>query len=779
MSEAHGFDNISSFRKIEQVRKRNGTLVPYDLMKITVAVNKAMNSENEGSSEDAAFIARCVQSAMQRAGLLVGAQQIVPSVESIQDAVERELMLHGYTKTAKHYILYREERAKVRAARDNIPPHVRSLVEGSKRYFPNSLSEFIYYRTYSRWKEDEGRRETWVETVQRYMDFMEKNLGDKLTRKEYYDIQQAIVNMEVMPSMRLMWAAGAAANATNVAAFNCSYIAPTMLKDFGEILYILACGTGVGFSAESRNIQQLPVISHQTGRHEGTYLIEDSKEGWANALVDGMTTWYEGKDIRFDYSLLRPAGARLKTMGGRSSGPQPLVDLLTFTRSTILKRQGRRLTNLDAHDIICKIGDCIVAGGVRRSALISLSDLDDEEMRHAKEGHFYITNNQRQLANNSAVYTEKPSDEMFLKEWLALVQSGSGERGIFNRGDILRQIPQRRVEEWINMGAAIKKDGLNNGKPFFGPFTQVGTNPCGEINLLSKQFCNLSEVVCRASDTQESLLRKICIATIIGTYQSTLTSYPYLSEQWKTNCERERLLGVSLTGQWDCIDLMDFTTLALLKEEAIKTNKKYAQRFGISPSTAITCVKPSGTVSQLVDASSGMHPRHAQYYIRRVRIAATDPLFKMLKDQGLPYFPEVGQTYDTATTFVLEFPVKSPALDSSAKPSALSQLNYWKKVKTAYTEHNPSQTISVGNYEWIDVMKWIWDNWENVGGLSFLPEDDHIYQLAPYEEITEEKYLFMLKQFEGIDYSKIVTYEREDQTQGSKELACVAGVCEI
>jgi ribonucleoside-diphosphate reductase alpha chain len=451
------------------------------------------------------------------------------------------------------------------------------------------------------------------------------------------------------------------------------------------------------------------------------------------------------------------------TMGGKSSGPEPLRNLINFAREKILRRQGRRLSNLDVHDILCKVGEVVVSGGVRRSALISLSDLDDYDMRHAKEGQFYMTEPQRMMANNSAVYATKPSAAEFLDEWIALMKSGSGERGLFNRGSVMKQIPERRAK---NFGKVVDT---------------CGTNPCGEIILRSKQFCNLTEVVIRANDTKESLLRKMRLATILGTYQSTLTNFKYLSKEWRKNCEEERLLGVSLTGQWDNAMLAhDGKVLDALREEAIKVNKAYAKRFGINPSTALTAVKPSGTVSQLVDASSGMHPRHAPYYIRRIRISATDALFKMLRDQGIPFHPEVGQSAENAVTYVIDFPVKAPSASVFRNDiTALEQLAHWKLIKEHYTEHNPSVTISVGENEWLAVASWLYDNWEIIGGLSFLPRSEHVYQLAPYEEIDEKRYEELLARWEGIDFSKIVSYEKMDETQGAKELACVGGVCEI
>lgn len=591
---------------------------------------------------------------------------------------------------------------------------------------------------------------------------MKKNLGNKLKENEYKEVREAILKQEAMPSMRLLQFAGKAAEKTNVCAYNCSFIAPSTFQDFGEIIYISMCGTGVGFSVESKNIQSLPQIKPQTGKKLPTYIIPDSKEGWADAFVHGMKTWFDGNDVEFDFSLLRPAGARLKTMGGKSSGPQPLIDLLGFTRERILKRQGRHLRNIDAHDIICKIGECVVSGGVRRSALISLSDLDDQEMREAKIGQFWVNEGQRMLANNSAVYNSKPTETDFLKEWISLIESGAGERGIFNRGGLYTSLPKRRLE--------ISKDYIG----------EMGTNPCGEIILRSKQFCNLSEVVARADDKEEDLMRKIKIATILGTYQSTLINFPYLSKGWKNNCESERLLGVSITGQWDSALARNGEMLKKLKNEAIKFNKIYAKRFGVNESTAITCVKPSGTVSQTVDCASGMHPRHAPYYIRRVRISATDSLFKMMKDQGVSYYPEVGQAMNNANTYVLEFPMKSPeGAICKDDISAIDQLEHWKVVKVNYTEHNPSVTISVGDDEWIKVAHWLFENWDIVGGLSFLPRTNHVYQLAPYEAIDEKKYKDLVSKMPEIDFSKIITYELKDETEVKRELACASGVCDI
>lgn len=748
---------------IKSVQKRNGIIVPFDMEKIRSAVNKAMLASREGSPKEVELVANRVY--MELVRIEKHHKNFIPTVEGIQDTVEQELILADYIKSAKHYILYREERSRLRSHDIVVPEHVRKLTTESKKYFRNPLAEFIYYRTYAKWIEDEGRRETWIETIDRYIDFMRKNLGSKLKENEYKEVREAILNQEVMPSMRLLQFAGKAAETTNVCSYNCSFIAPSTFQDFGDIIYISMCGTGVGFSVESKNIQALPQVKNQTGKKLTTHVVPDSKEGWADAFVLGMKTWFAGEDIDFDYSRLRPAGARLKTMGGKSSGPQPLIDLINFTRSRILARQGRHLRNIDAHDIICKIGECVVAGGVRRSALISLSDLDDIEMRDAKKGQFWLNESQRMLANNSAVYNTKPTETQFLKEWLALMQSGTGERGIFNRESLYKTLPKRRLEK---------------SRDYIG---DMGVNPCGEVILRSGQFCNLSEVIARPEDTEKSLMRKIRVATILGTYQSSLTNFAYLTKHnktWKNNCEAERLLGVSLTGQWDSKVARNGDVLNRLKKEVIRQNKIYAKRFGIGESTAVTSVKPSGTVSQVVDCASGMHPRHAPYYIRRVRISATDALFKMLKDQGVPYHPEVGQTMDNATTFVFDFPMKSPE-GSIFKDdlTALDQLEHWKTVKTKYTEHNPSVTISVGDNEWIEVAHWLYHNWDIVGGLSFLPRSNHIYQLAPYETISKKKYKELASKMPDIDFSKIVTYELKDETEVKNELACVAGICEL
>ncbi|MGQ3684397.1 MAG: ATP cone domain-containing protein [Candidatus Loosdrechtia sp.] len=745
--------------KFMHVRKRDGRIAPFDQTRITNAVGRAMQASREGDLEkDPPRISDVVVAELNKDYPATH----IPHVEEIQDLVEEALILHEFPKTAKAYILYRYERAEIRKKALTVPDRVKQLVAESKRYFSNTLAEFIYYRTYSRWIEEEGRRETWIETVDRYLHFMHENLGGRLRGEEYEEIRRSILNQQVMPSMRLLWSAGKAARMNHVAAYNCSFIAPSKLDDLAEIMYLLMSGAGVGFSVESQNIQQLPMIKRQTGELLPVHEVGDSKEGWADALKIGFRTWYEGRDIQFNYSKVRPAGSRLHTMGGRSSGPGPLQSLMNYTRTKILGAQGRRLRNLDVHDIICKIGEVVEMGGVRRSALISLSDFDDDDMRHAKSGYFYIKEPQRTMANNSAVYTVRPKSTEFLSEWLALAVAGTGERGLFNRGSLPEQIPARR-------------------RKIFEPYwVTSGTNPCGEIILRSKQFCNLSEVVARPDDTETALLNKIRVASILGTYQAMLTTFLYLSPEWKVNCEEERLLGVSITGQWDSPAARDPKVLRNLKNHAIETNCKYAVRFGTNKSTAVTCVKPSGTVSQLVDAASGMHPRFAGYYIRRIRISAKDPLFQMLKEQKFPYYPEVGQDITSATTYVLEFPVKSPEGSITGKDlNAIDQLEYWKMVKKNYTEHNPSVTVSVAEDEWIETANWLHKNWDLLGGLSFLPKSETVYHLPPFEEITEDEYKMRIENLPGIDFSHIVIYEKEDFTSGARESACLGSICEI
>ncbi|MEX2514761.1 MAG: ATP cone domain-containing protein [Candidatus Paceibacterota bacterium] len=752
---------------IGKVMKRDGAIVDFNIDNIANAIFSAMKETEEGSKSAAEKVAKRVLTELVR--IKERYATFVPSVEGIQDHVEKALMRADFPQTAKAYILYREKRSQEREQKTYVvPEEVKQAVAESSQYFGSSYQEFIFYRTYSRWRDDLGRRETWTEAIDRYMDFMRENVGNKITESEYKEVRQAMLDMEIMPSMRLLWSSGKAARESNVWAYNCSYLAPTRLRDFPEMMYILMCGAGLGYSVETENIGQLPQIIKQTGEQLETHVVADNKEGWADAFLHGLETWYAGKDIEFDYSKVRPKGARLKTAGGTASGPQPLKNLMAFSREKILARQGKRLSTIDVHDIICKIGEIVVSGGVRRSALISLSDLGDEDMRDAKKGRFFDTEPQRAMANNSAVYEEKPSPGTFLSEWTALVKSNSGERGIFNRGGLEEQLPERR--------AKIFREKEENGDMSFRP----GVNPCGEIILQSRQFCNLTNVVIRKGDTVKELKRRMRLASLLGTYQATLTKFKYLSEEWKQNCDQERLLGVAFTGYYDNEAVRDDKVMEELKNEAVAANDKYAERLGISKSTCVTTVKPSGNSSQLTDTASGMHPRYAPYYIRRVRISDTDPLFKLMKEEGVSYQPEVGQTEDTANTFVLEFPLKAPEGAITTKDvSALDLLKEWRRVKEHYTEHNPSITISVGDDEWIEVANFLYKNWETVGGLSFLPRTDHVYDLAPYEPISKEEYEEMVSQVPDVDFAKLSAIEATDNTEGSKEFACVSGECPI
>lgn len=760
ITSAAGSATLKVYKKyLAQIQKRNGKIVPFEFEKIVSVIEKAMAATGEGSSDEAIVVAHRVAGEMMRIAKTY--KNFLPTVEGCQDEVERQLILSGYAATAKAYILYRAERSKQRQAEASVPMAVREKVREGSTYFKSPYQEFIFYQFYARWREDIGRRETWVEAIDRFIDYMKQRIGNKLTEKEYAEVRESILKQEVCPSMRLLWSAGKACDASDVVAYNCAYIAPTTWRDLSEIMYVSMCGAGCGFAVEPENVEKFPQIKKQTGKMASTIVVEDSKEGWCRSFVQACEAWESGRDVQIDYSKVRPAGARLSTMGGRASGPAPLQELMQFTRRKMLARQGRRLTTLDLHDIICQIGLIVVAGGVRRSALISLSSLDDREMRDAKKGAFWQTEGQRSMANNSAVYEVRPQAGEFLEEWTALVTSGSGERGIFNRGGLEKQVPKRRWDKLQEL-------------------TQVGVNPCGEIYLRSKQFCNLTSIVIRPEDTMKELKRKMRIATLLGTYQATLTNFGYLSDEWKQNCEDEQLLGVSLTGYYDNKLIRNDKNLEELRAEGVKVNREYAKRWKRNASTAITCVKPHGNSGQLLGVGSGMHPWFAPYFIRRVRISVNDPLLKLAREQGVPMHPEVGYSTSNATTMVLEFPVKAPeGAVVSKQISALEMLKEWKRLKEHFTEHNPSVTIYVSDDEWMEVAHFVYENWDIVGGLSFLPRNEHVYQLAPYEEITKEEYDRRKAQLGEIDFSKLVLYEKYDQTIGAKELACAGGTCEI
>ena len=634
---------------------------------------------------------------------------------------------------------------------------------------PSLYQEFIHKSRYARWIWEENRRENWDETVARYFNFFDEHIknvtGYYVTPEERKELEQAVLNLDIMPSMRCMMTAGEALKRENVAGYNCSYVAVDSPRSFDEILYILMNGTGVGFSVESKFVDQLPVIADELYPTETTILVADSKLGWAKALKELIHLLYAGQVPNWDLSKVRPAGAPLKTFGGRASGPAPLDDLFKFCVATFRKAAGRRLTTLECHDIVCKIAEIVVVGGVRRSALISLSDLSDDRMRVAKSGDWWKENVQRALANNSFVAKEKPDVGIFMREWLSLYESRSGERGIFSR-------------------AASKKQAEKFGRR--DPDHDFGTNPCSEIILRSREFCNLTEVVVRGNDTPESLKRKVKLATILGTFQSTLTNFKYLSKKWQENCAEERLLGVSLTGIMD----NEFTNgrrntlgvlggiLQELRDEAVKTNKLWAAKLNIPVSAAITCVKPSGTVSQLVDSASGIHARHSPYYIRTVRADKKDPLAVMMKDMGFPVEDDITKPQHT---YVFSFPQKSPENAIYRKDmSAIEQLELWLTYQRHWCEHKPSITVSVKEEEWPEVGAWVYNHFDEMSGVSFLPFSDHVYKQAPYQDCTKEEYEALLaKMPKNVDWAKLATYEKQDATTGSQELACVAGGCEI
>ncbi len=626
-------------------------------------------------------------------------------------------------------------------------------------YLPTDYQAFIHTSRYARWLDKEQRRETWAETVDRYM----TNVVIPVMGKDSFvnQIEQAILNLEVMPSMRAMMTAGKALDRDNTSGYNCSYLPVDDPKSFDEAMFILLCGTGVGFSVERQYIQKLPDVP-ELYDSDTKIIVKDSKEGWAKAFRQLLALLWAGEIPQWDVSNVRPAGARLKTFGGRASGPAPLVDLFNFAIKIFKDAQGRKLSSIECHDLMCKVGEVVVVGGVRRSAMISLSNLSDDRMRHAKSGDWWTNNPQRALANNSVAYTEKPDSLSFMREWMALVESGSGERGVFNR-------------------EASKKQAEKYGRR--DPNYEFGTNPCSEIILRPYQFCNLTEVVVRATDNFGDLARKVKIATTLGTIQSTYTKFPYLRKIWKDNTEEERLLGVSLTGIMDNPLLTSkknglSKNLESLRQVAENTNRTLADNLNINPSTAITCVKPSGTVSQLVDSASGIHARHSRQYIRTVRGDNKDPLTQFMKDQGIPSQPCVMKPEQTT---VFSFPIKSPANAIVTEDmSAIDQLETWLMYQRHWCEHKPSVTINVRKDEWFEVGAFVYKHFDEMSGVSFLPYNEHTYQQAPYQDITKREYETLLSLMpEKIDWSLLTDYEKEDSTNSSQTFACTGDVCEV
>ena len=639
----------------------------------------------------------------------------------------------------------------------------------ANNYLPTSYQEFIHLSRYSRWLPEKERRETWDETVARYFDFFAEHLnelhGYKLTKALRDELEEAVLSLKIMPSMRCMMTAGEALKRENIAGYNCSYVAIDRPQAFDEVLYVLMNGTGVGFSVERQFVSQLPTIAEEFHPSDTVITVADSKLGWAKAYKELLGMLYIGQIPRWDTSKVREAGAPLKTFGGRASGPEPLEALFNFSVNIFTNASGRKLSSVECHDIVCKIAEIVVVGGVRRSALISLSNLSDDRMRAAKSGQWWTTEPQRALANNSACYTEKPDIGVFMDEWKALYESKSGERGIFNRESAVKMAEQ---------------SGRRNTTDY-----EFGTNPCSEIILRNREFCNLSEVVVRATDTRDSLLKKVRLAAILGTFQSTLVNFKYVSKAWKKNCEEERLLGVSLTGIMDCKVTNGKgaksalpSVLQDLKNEAIKTNAEFAKKIGINQSVAVTCVKPSGTVSQLVDAASGIHARHNPYYVRTVRGDKKDPLTKMMMDAG---FPVEDDQMNPSHTSVFSFPMK---VDDSAvfrtDLSAIEQLELWLVYQQYWCEHKPSITVSVKESEWLEVGAWVYKHFDYMSGVSFLPFSEHTYKQAPYQDIQKDEYELLIKKMPtGVEWAKLSEYEKTDMTIASQELACSAGFCEI
>lgn len=639
----------------------------------------------------------------------------------------------------------------------DIPFDVKTAFEAADRYFPTQIQKFQYYDKYARYNYELGRRETWIETVDRAVSFLKELSEEKLPLEDYERIRLAILTMSASPSMRLLAMAGEAARRQNIAIYNCSYLPMDSIDSFVEELIIAMAGCGVGFSVESKYVDNLPEVKKILSIHDvGHHHIDDSTEGWAEAFRKGLNAWFDGQDMIFDYSQIRSAGTPLMIKGGRASGPKPFEDLLEFTRKTIQARQGKKLRPIDAHDIACKVGEAIVSGGVRRTALISLFDYDDKEMLECKNGDNLVGNEQRWMANNSAVWPEDITDEQITQQMIEMRDGMRGEPGIFSRSNANKLKPIRRKE------------------------AVFGTNPCGEINLRPFEFCNLSIAIARAEDTEESLREKVEIATIIGTIQSMGTNFPGLRDQWRRNCEEERLLGVDINGQMDCPVVRDPQVQERLRDHSIATNKKYAELLGIPHSASITCVKPSGNSGVLFNCASGIHGRWSKYYVRNVRVQAQSPLRKIMQEQGVPMVPELGQTVENATTYVASFPIASPeGAITKDDISALEQCEYWLVSKQYWTEHNPSVTITYKPEEFDSLLKWVLDHKEWIGGMSFLPASDAKYDLMPNQAITKEEYEIRASNFPEIDFSKLWLYEKEDFTTVTQELACVSGACSI
>ena len=761
------------------VIKRDKSIQDFDIEKISIAVGKAFAEVGGDIHQSPNIIAeRVVEKCLDIYKL---GEEI--DIEAIQNIVEKTLMDFGCHDDAKAYILYRESRRQLRE-KSLVDYKDYSIFKESRKYFDNDLQMFQYLNKYSRYRYDLGRREAWPETCERVIDFLKWHV-DSIENKsldfvfDWEFLKNSMVTFQAFPSMRMMQMAGPAAKRCNVCIYNCAYDSPSTPKDFADEMYILMQGTGDSFSVETTVVEDLPKIKIQKGLDPEIEIVDDSTEGWCDALLFGMQKWFNGEDVKFDYSKIRPAGEVLKTKGGRASGPGPLRDLLDFVRRIILSRQGKRLRSVDVYDIHCMIGKIVEVGGVRRAAMLSLSDFDDELMRTAKFGEFWLKSPQRILSNNSTVYNEKPDDVEFMEEWVSLAKSGCGERGIFNRYGARKGIPKRRKK------------------------TTFGTNPCGEVILRQKEFCNLSIAVIRPTDSVDDIKRKVGTATIFGTIQSTMTNFTYIHEDWKKNCEEERLLGVDLVGASDhkllqpqknqnaverdkqdqmiLAEQTEFSRKALLRdlrELIIKTNNLYANKLGICPSVACTVIKPNGNFGVLSNTGNSITGWFARYMKRHVRVNAIDPMAQFLIDSGVPHWPEVGEAQNPRV-WVFAFPLEAPK-NALLKDdlTAIEQLENWKVFKLYFTEHNPSITIYINRDEWFEVGSWILKNWEIVGGLAFLPKDNGVYQLAPYEAMTEEEYNKFVESFPVISWEKFYRYEQVDSTNISSS-ECSGNICEI
>ncbi|MFW6362743.1 MAG: ATP cone domain-containing protein [Spirochaeta sp.] len=741
--------NGGSLAAPAEVLKRDGYRQPFDRDRIANALERCFQSAKPADHISIDELTNQVVN-------VAAAKYDVPTVEQIQDIVEMVLQAAGEYEAAKAYILYRAEHEKMRKDRP-VPDEVKKAFAESDAYFPTQIQKFQFYDKYSRFNYDLGRRETWVETVNRAIEYLREISHNRLEDAVYDRLRKGILEMQVMPSMRLLAMAGEPARRSNIAIYNCSYLPVDSIDSFVEALIISMNGCGVGYSVERKYIENMPRIQRQTGVHHGTYVVQDTSEGWSEALRTALKTWFAGEDIDFDYSQVRPAGAPLKIKGGRASGPEPLRQMINFAKQRVLARQGGFMTSLDAHDIMCAVGGAAVSGGVRRTAMISLFDYDDQDMRHCKDGDFWHKNAQRWNANNSAVWPNRELRQQEIATFvLDMVRSERGEPGIFNRRAAIDNRPERRKE------------------------ADFGTNPCGEIILRPFQFCNLSSAIAREDDTFETLKDKVEMATILGSIQSMATSFPGLRPQWQQNCEEERLLGVDLNGQMDSPACQDPDVQSRLRYVAVETNRIYAVKLGINQSASVTAVKPSGNSSQLMNSASGLHARWAPYYIRNVRVGAHTPIFHVLQDEGVPMDPENGQTVANATTWVAHFPVKSPetAMTRNSR-TALQQCDYWLQNKVHYTEHNPSVTITYKSDEVIDIIKWIWEHQDKIGGMAFLPAIDAQYDQMPYVDISKDEYERLAKNFPNIDFSKVYRYEERDLTTAAQELACMSGQCDI